>query len=84
MSAVDGGAASTGMPPLPSNPAEDASSKILGATLSVTILAFVVWSMRMYVRLVMVRNVGMDVSRPLSRDTGGFGQLTLLVDRTTS
>lgn len=62
-----------GMPPLPSNPAEDASHKILGATLSVTILAFVVWSMRMYVRLVMVRNVGMDVSRPLLRETRGLG-----------
>ncbi|KAK1825993.1 hypothetical protein QBC39DRAFT_33849 [Podospora conica] len=52
--------APAGMPPMVSNPAEDASNKILSATLAVTVLAFIVWSMRMYVRLVMVRNVGMD------------------------
>ena len=51
------------MMPSPSNPAEDASSKILGATMAVTVLAFVTWSARMYVRLIMVRNVGMDVSQ---------------------
>lgn len=47
---------------MPSNPAEDVSSKIFGATMAVTVLAFVTWSARMYVRLIMVRNVGMDVS----------------------
>ncbi|KAK0621023.1 hypothetical protein B0T14DRAFT_432492 [Immersiella caudata] len=45
---------------LPSNPAEDDGPRILGATLAITILALITYSTRLYVRLVMVRNVGLD------------------------
>ncbi|KAM7190440.1 hypothetical protein V8F20_009723 [Naviculisporaceae sp. PSN 640] len=45
---------------LPSNPAEDDGPRILGATLAITILALITYLTRMYVRLVIVRNVGLD------------------------
>jgi hypothetical protein len=51
-----------GPPPLPSNPDDDAGPRIIGATMTVTLLAFITWSLRIYVRLVMVRNPGLDVS----------------------
>ncbi|KAK0611356.1 hypothetical protein B0T14DRAFT_440511 [Immersiella caudata] len=44
----------------PSNPAEDAGPRIIGATMAVTVLAFVTYSARMYSRIVLVRGVGMD------------------------
>ena len=47
---------------LPSNPAENDGPRILGATLAVTGLALITYMARMHVRLVMVRNVGLDVS----------------------
>jgi len=49
-----------GMPPLPSNPADDDSARILAATITVTVAAFITYVARMYTRLVMVRNVGLD------------------------
>ncbi|KAK0656990.1 hypothetical protein B0T16DRAFT_400662 [Cercophora newfieldiana] len=45
---------------LPSNPGENDGPRILGATLAITILALITYLTRMYVRLVMVRNVGLD------------------------
>jgi len=48
------------MPPLPSNPAENAAPRIIGATMTVTMLAFITYSARMYARIFMVRNVGLD------------------------
>ncbi|KAK1758803.1 hypothetical protein QBC47DRAFT_336241 [Echria macrotheca] len=45
---------------LPSNPAENDGPRILGATLAITILALITYSTRMCVRLVMVRNIGLD------------------------
>ncbi|KAK4206335.1 hypothetical protein QBC37DRAFT_329044 [Rhypophila decipiens] len=45
---------------LPSNPAEDDGPRILGATLAITTLALIAYLTRMYVRLIMVRNVGLD------------------------
>ncbi|KAK4158659.1 hypothetical protein QBC43DRAFT_223803 [Cladorrhinum sp. PSN259] len=48
------------MPPLPSNPAENAAPRIIGATMTVTMLALITYSARMYARVFMVRNLGLD------------------------
>lgn len=47
-------------PPLPSNPNEDDSTRILAATLTVTVAALITYLTRMYARVVMVRNPGLD------------------------
>lgn len=47
----------------PSNPDEDESGQILGATLTVTSLALITVLTRLYVRLVLIRNTGWDVSQ---------------------
>ncbi|KAK1826993.1 hypothetical protein QBC39DRAFT_437530 [Podospora conica] len=48
------------MPPLPSNPAENAGPRIVAATMIVTMAAFITYLARMYVRVGMVRNAGLD------------------------
>ncbi|ETN37705.1 uncharacterized protein HMPREF1541_07328 [Cyphellophora europaea CBS 101466] len=48
------------LPPLPSNPDENAGPHILGATLSTTCLAFVTVLARFYVRGFVVKNMGFD------------------------
>jgi hypothetical protein len=48
------------LPPLPSNPNEDAGPEILGAVLSTTSLAVLVLFARFYVRVFMVRALGWD------------------------
>jgi hypothetical protein len=47
---------------LPVRPNENEGPTILGATLTVTIAAFITLIARMYVRIKMIRNVGWDVS----------------------
>lgn len=44
-------------------PKENEGSAILGATLTVTIVALITFITRLYVRVRMIRNVGWDVSR---------------------
>lgn len=51
---------SSTMPPLPSNPREDAGPRILGATLTTTCMAIVVVLTRFYVRRFMIRAIGWD------------------------
>ncbi|KAB5578896.1 hypothetical protein GE09DRAFT_563600 [Coniochaeta sp. 2T2.1] len=46
--------------PLVSNPAEDDGPRILGATLTVTIVALITVATRLYVRFGMIRNFGWD------------------------
>jgi hypothetical protein len=46
----------------PVRPNENEGPTILGATLTVTIAAFITLIARMYVRIKMIRNVGWDVS----------------------
>ncbi|KAK4125698.1 hypothetical protein N657DRAFT_678768 [Parathielavia appendiculata] len=46
--------------PLPSNPDENDGPRILGATLAITSLALITYGARMGVRLIAVRNVGLD------------------------
>ncbi|SPO00298.1 related to integral membrane protein [Cephalotrichum gorgonifer] len=53
-------AAPGGLPPLPSNPDEDESGIILGATLTVTSLATLSVLTRLYVRGLVVCNIGWD------------------------
>jgi hypothetical protein len=48
----------------PVRPNESEGPTILGATLTVTIAAFITVVARLYVRLRMIRNVGWDVSIP--------------------
>jgi hypothetical protein len=48
-------------------PKENEGSAILGATLTVTIVALITFITRLYVRLRMIRNVGWDVSRSADR-----------------
>ncbi|KAK0752753.1 hypothetical protein B0T18DRAFT_310225, partial [Schizothecium vesticola] len=48
------------MPPLPSNPAENDSVRIVAATMVVTMAAFITYLARMYVRVIMVRSAGLD------------------------
>jgi len=49
------------MPPLPSNPAEDAGPRIIGATMAITVVAFLTYASRMYSRVILVRGgVGLD------------------------
>jgi hypothetical protein len=48
----------------PIRPDENQGPTILGATLTVTIAAFLTVVARLYVRLRMIRNVGWDVSIP--------------------
>lgn len=45
-------------------PHENAGPQILGATLTVTIVALITMAVRLYVRIKMIRNVGWDVRRP--------------------
>jgi hypothetical protein len=51
------------MPPPPSNPAENDGGRILAATMVVTVAALITYLARAYVRLVVVRNAGLDVSK---------------------
>jgi len=46
----------------PGKSIEDEGPKILGATLTVTIIALLTFVTRMYVRIKLIRNVGWDVS----------------------
>jgi hypothetical protein len=62
------------MPPLPSNPAENDSARIVAATMVVTMAAFITYLARMYVRVIMVRSTGLDVSSLPIRE-GGAGSL---------
>lgn len=48
------------LPPLPSNPDENAGPEILGATLSTTSLAFLTVIARFYVRGFIVKALGWD------------------------
>ncbi|KAK1753628.1 hypothetical protein QBC47DRAFT_415403 [Echria macrotheca] len=48
------------IPPLPSNPADDAGSRILAATMTVAVAAFITYITRMYTRFVVVRSAGLD------------------------
>lgn len=50
-------------PPLISNPADDEGPRILAATLTTCIAAFIAVSARCYVRGFMIRSFGWDVSR---------------------
>lgn len=50
------------MPPLPSNPDDDDSVRIVAATMVVTMAALITFLARMYVRVIMVRSAGLDVS----------------------
>jgi hypothetical protein len=56
-------ASSGGAAPLPSNPNDNDGPRILGATLAITSLALITYVARMYVRLFVVHNVGLDVRR---------------------
>ncbi|AEO68526.1 uncharacterized protein THITE_2049451 [Thermothielavioides terrestris NRRL 8126] len=53
-------ASSGGAAPLPSNPNDNDGPRILGATLAITSLALITYVARMYVRLFVVHNVGLD------------------------
>lgn len=46
--------------PLPSNPDENASSRIIASTVAVTTLAFITVSTRFYVRTALVKALGWD------------------------
>jgi hypothetical protein len=61
----------------PVRPNETEGPTILGATLTVTIAAFITIVARLYVRLRMIRNVGWDVSMP-ELGEGAFHLQTLL------
>jgi hypothetical protein len=54
-------------PPDPNMTDENQGPAILGATLTVTIVALITTSTRMYVRIRMIRNVGWDVRSRLPR-----------------
>jgi hypothetical protein len=53
--------------PAISNPDENAGPRILGAVATVTALAFILVIKRFYVRIVMIHNVGWDVSNSVFR-----------------
>jgi len=57
---------SPGGPHLPSNPDENAGPRILGATFAITALALITYIARMCVRLIVVRNAGLDVRTIIS------------------
>lgn len=50
------------MPPLPSNPDENDGPRIVAATMVVTMAALITYLARMWVRVIMVRSPGLDVS----------------------
>ena len=63
----------------PMRPYENQGPTILGATLTVTILAVATTLIRLYVRIRMIRNIGWDVS--CTERDGRFGKwLTVLRD----
>lgn len=49
-------------PHIISDPSQNAGPTILAVTLSMTFVAFAVLCLRLYVRRVMIRNLGIDVS----------------------
>jgi hypothetical protein len=52
---------------LPSNPNEDGSKDILGATIFIISLATLTVLARLYVRVSVIRNTGWDVGLPFPR-----------------
>jgi len=62
------------MPPLPSNPADNDSVRIVAATMVVTMAAFITYMARLYVRVIMVRSIGLDVSSLRTGEAGSLGR----------
>lgn len=57
---MDAASPPPGFPPLVSNPEENAGPNILGAAIGTTVLAFLFFSARFYVRSFMVKALGWD------------------------